>query len=267
MDLIVFDAHFHLDPRGRCIDAAKDFERAGGKAFMLVSKPYLLRLRSRSDVIEEYELLLSIADRVREETGIKVFVALGVHPARISELGVKTGKELLKDSIDIAVKYIEEGKACAIGEIGRPHYEVSTEVLEASNEVIEYGFERAKNLNCAVIIHSESAERTYEELSAIAERAGIDKKRVVKHFSEITSESYGITSSVIATYKNAKSACENMREFMLESDYIDDMDRPGAVIGPKTLPRTVKRLLSEGYEEKMWKAMKDLPEKVFGIEL
>lgn len=264
---ILFDAHFHLDPGGRCIDAAKDFERAGGSAFMLVSKPYLSRLKNRNDVIEEYELLLSMADRVREETGIRVFTALGVHPARISEMGVKEGIELLKDAVDLAVRYIEEGKACAIGEIGRPHYEVSKEELEASNEVIEYGFERSKDVNCAVIIHSESSERTYEDLSSIADRAGIDKRRVVKHFSPVVRETFGLTPSMIATYENARNACESMKEFMLESDYMDDINRPGAVIGPKTLPKTAKRLLSEGYEEKVWRAMKDLPESVFGIDL
>jgi Predicted metal-dependent hydrolase (urease superfamily) len=66
--------------------------------------------------------------------------------------------------------------------------------------------------------------------------------------------------------KNAKNAFENMQEFMLESDYIDDLKRPGAVIGPKTLPRTVRRL-SNVDEERMFRVMKDLPEQIYGISM
>jgi len=169
--------------------------------------------------------------------------------------------------VDIAADYIAEKRACAIGEIGRPHYEVSEEVLEASNEVIEHAFEVAKDLGCAVIVHSESSERTYEDLSRIADSAGIDKKRVVKHFSPVTNDTHGLTPSIIATHSNARSACETMQEFMLESDYMDDANRPGAVIGPRTLPRTVKKLQEEGFEEKVGRAMTDIPEEVFGIDL
>jgi len=266
--MIIFDAHFHLDPEGRCVEAAKDFERTGGSAFMLVSKPYLQAVKGKEDIVKEYEMLLSIAEKVRRETHVEVFTALGVHPARISEFSdVEEGKRILEEAVDLAAGYITERKACAIGEIGRPHYDVSEEVLEASNEVIEHAFEVAKDLGCAVIVHSESSKRTYEELSRIADSAGIDKKRVVKHFSPVTNDAYGLTPSIIATHSNARSACETMREFMLESDYMDDVNRPGAVIGPRTLPRTVKKLLEEGFEEKVGRAMTDVPEEVFGIDL
>ena len=263
-----FDAHFHLDPEGRGVEAVRDFERAGGKGLMLVSKPYVRELRSREDARTEYEILLALAKRAREETGVKIFVALGVHPVRISEFSdVKKGRDVMKETIDLAVEYIRDGKACAIGEIGRPHYDVSDEVFEASNDVLEYAFERAREAGCAVIVHSESSEKTYEDLSAIAEKTGIDKMRVVKHFSPVVRETFGLTPSIIATYENARNACDSMRDFMLESDYIDDLRRPGAVIGPKTLPKTANRLLEEGYEDVLYRAMKDLPERVFGIEI
>jgi TatD-related deoxyribonuclease len=54
---------------------------------------------------------------------------------------------------------------------------------------------------------------------------------------------------------------------MLECDYMDDLRRPGVVIGPKTLPRTANRLLDEGYEDVLYRTMKDMPERVFGIEI
>lgn len=263
-----FDAHFHLDPEGKGIEAVREFERAGGKGLMLVSKPYLREMRSREDARTEYEILLALAKRAREETGVKVSAALGVHPVRISEFSdIKKGRDVMKEAIDLAVEYIIDGKACAIGEIGRPHYEVSDEVLEASNDVIGYVFERANEIGCAVIVHSESSERTYEELSVMAEKAGMDKRKVVKHFSPIVSETFGLTPSIIARYENARRACDSMKDFMLESDYIDDLRRPGAVIGPKTLPKTANRLLEEGYEDVLYRAMKDLPERVFGIEI
>ena len=118
---------------------------------------------------------------------------------------------------------------------------------------------------------SHSAQRkfgeNYEEIAEVADKAGIDKRKVIKHFSPIIDETFGLTPSIIATFKNAKNGFENMQNFMLESDYMDDLRRPGAVIGPRTLPGTVKKLSKFIDEERMFRVMKDLPEEIYGIDL
>jgi TatD-related deoxyribonuclease len=53
---------------------------------------------------------------------------------------------------------------------------------------------------------------------------------------------------------------------MMETDFIDDPDRPGAVLGPKTVPRRVRWLLQEGHEDAVRVAHVETPERVYGID-
>jgi TatD-related deoxyribonuclease len=55
--------------------------------------------------------------------------------------------------------------------------------------------------------------------------------------------------------------------FMMETDYIDDPQRPGAVLGPKTIPRKTLALAEEWGDEIFWKIHKENPEKIYGVEI
>ena len=159
----IFDNHFHMDPEGKGVDAVKEFERSGGTAMMVVSKPYL-PITSGKDFLKEYEILLSLVKKARENSAVKLFVALGVHPCRINDFkDLRTAKKVMEEGIDIAAELVKEGKANAIGEIGRPHYEVTDEVWEVSNEIMLHAMARAKEVDCAVIVHSESSEKTMKK--------------------------------------------------------------------------------------------------------
>jgi TatD-related deoxyribonuclease len=52
----------------------------------------------------------------------------------------------------------------------------------------------------------------------------------------------------------------------METDFIDDPDRPGAVLGPKTVPRRVRTLLDEGYDDAVRRAHVETPRRVYGID-
>jgi len=56
---------------------------------------------------------------------------------------------------------------------------------------------------------------------------------------------------------------------MMETDYIDDPKRPGAVLGPKTVPRRTFELLEKelASKEDLIKIHKENPEKTYGIQL
>jgi len=54
---------------------------------------------------------------------------------------------------------------------------------------------------------------------------------------------------------------------MIETDYIDDPERPGAVLGPKTVPRRTLQLIDRFGEGAFWKVYKENPEQVYGIEI
>ena len=59
------------------------------------------------------------------------------------------------------------------------------------------------------------------------------------------------------------------RPFMLESDYMDERSRPGAVVGPKSVPRTSLRLLASGAldEEALARCHVVTPSRVYGVEI
>ena len=52
----------------------------------------------------------------------------------------------------------------------------------------------------------------------------------------------------------------------METDFLDDPDRPGAVLGPKTVPRRVNWLLENGHGEAIRRAHVETPRRVYGIE-
>jgi TatD-related deoxyribonuclease len=97
------------------------------------------------------------------------------------------------------------------------------------------------------------------------------KDRVVKHYSPpiITQESNsGLFPSVLASEKNIEGALSQGTRFMMETDYLDDLKRPGAVLGVKTVPKRTLKLITEGKltEEDAIIIHQKNPEKVYGIE-
>ncbi|KAF5416679.1 MAG: hypothetical protein C5S49_04440 [Candidatus Methanogaster sp.] len=53
----------------------------------------------------------------------------------------------------------------------------------------------------------------------------------------------------------------------METDYIDDPEMPGAVLGPKTVPRRILQLIDMFGEEAFRKVHKENPAQVCGIEI
>ena len=56
---------------------------------------------------------------------------------------------------------------------------------------------------------------------------------------------------------------------MMETDYIDDRDRPGAVMGPATVPKRTRWLLDTGLtsEGEMDMVHRKNPERMYGVEM
>ncbi len=276
----IVDNHIHLDEiKGYGLEAAKKFKRAGGTAIFLVSK--LTKDVGCSGVALEnfsrlYEETVNLAGKV-EELGIKVFPVLGVHPAElhfmIEEVGREKALEIAKAAVELAGEFIEENRAVALGEIGRPHYTVDEDIKEACHELLLYAFEKARDLDCAVQLHTESIdEKAFWEFSELAERVGLKSNRVVKHFSPPfieAGEKTGVMPSIIAKRNNILEAIGSGTRFLMESDYIDDRQRPGAVLGPKSVPRVTLALLREGIidEDAVYKIHKENIEKVYGVEI
>jgi TatD-related deoxyribonuclease len=273
----ILDNHMHLDLNGRCVEAAKEFERAGGTAIMLVDKPNWALMRSEAGMKEQFGTTLRIADMVRQGTGLTVFVTVAPHPALLSQLvkdmSLDDAVALMRKGVDIAAGLVQEGMVVALGEVGRPHFPVPEEIMEASNGVMVYAMERARDVGCPVTLHTESAtEEIFVFLAGLADKVGLDRGKVIKHFSPpLVDEkvNQGLFPSVVASKDAIEKALAQGDRFMMETDYLDDMRRPGAVMGPKTVPKRTLDLMRTGKmtQEQAYRIHKEHPERIYGIKL
>ncbi len=275
--LPILDNHMHLNPAGRCLEAVREFSRAGGTHLVLVSLPPWslgIEINSPVDYRQVFDKVLKIARRAEEAEKVKVFVVLGVHPAEITKyygrLGLPQTIEIMKGGLEIAREYVEKGLAVGL-KSGRPHYPVEPKVWDASNDIMRHSFIQAKEAGCAVQVHTESStEVGLVEISGIARDAGLAPEKVVKHFSPPMvniCEKHGIFPSVLSGEDAIEKALKEGTRFMMETDYIDDLKRPGSVLGPKTVPKRTKQLIPLWGEDVFWKIHKDNPEKVYGVEI
>ncbi len=146
---------------------------------------------------------------------------------------------------------------------GRPHYDVSDAVWEASNATLKHGLALGADHDCAVQLHTEAAA-DLTEIAEWAEERGLAAERVVKHYAG--GRLAGPIPSVMSEKERLAVAAETGDPFLMETDFVDDPDRPGAVLGPKTVPRRVRWLLEEGYDDAVERAHVATPELVYGID-
>ena len=125
---------------------------------------------------------------------------------------------------------VREGKAVAL-KSGRPHYDVSPEILAASNDVLAHALALAYECRCALQVHAESGPCA--DIGDMARKAGVAVDRVVKHYG---SPDTPLHPSLIAKHEAIPGLVRSKRPFTMESDYMDENSRPGAVIGPKSIP-------------------------------
>jgi TatD-related deoxyribonuclease len=218
-----------------------------------------------------------MAEEIRSKIDIGVFVTVGPYPVDYLKLLEKFGREttieIMKKGIDEAAMLCEEQKSIGIGEIGRPHFPVDDSVIKDSNEIIMYGMKKARDVDVPVILHTESTTpEQCKELVEMGKKIGLPADKIVKHFSPpliFKNENYGLMPSVLASKKNVIEALKKGTRFMMETDYIDDPRRPGAVLGPKTIPKRTLELIESGYftEKQADEIHKQNPEKTYNIIL
>lgn len=274
----ILDNHLHLQPQGDNVEALKQFQSAGGTHVILSNLPYKgMKIKTGKDFVAQYDITLDLAEKCRKETDVEVFVVLGPYPGHLvwlwDELGEDRATDMMVVGMDIAAEMVKEGNALAIGEIGRPHFPVSERIWQRSNEIMKHGMRLAKEVGCAVQLHTESAgPALWKELAGMADSVGLDKEKLVKHYSGpaiLEEENFGLFPSVLSSRKNIEAAAEKGSRFMMETDFLDDPKRPGAVMAPGTVPKRTKAMLEKGIfdEEMVHKIHKEWPERVYGIEV
>ncbi|WP_049947841.1 TatD family hydrolase [Candidatus Halobonum tyrrellensis] len=268
----VLDDHLHLDPeRGRGMDAVDDFARLGGTHLLVVNKPSWhlgVEADDPDDFRAAFETTLDVVADASDRLEGRAWPVLGVHPGLVSRLVDDRGfdpaeaRELMAGGLEVAAEYVADGRALAL-KSGRPHYEVADAVWDASNAVMRRAFELGADHDCAVQLHTEASE-DLREVAAWADDAGLEPHRVVKHYA--AGRLAGPTPSVMCDKDDLLTACAAGEPFLMETDFVDDPDRPGAVMGPKTVPRRVRWLREEGHAEAVRGAHVDTPERVYGID-
>ncbi len=268
----VLDNHLHLDPEhGRGIAAVEDFARLGGTHLLVVNKPSWhlgVEAETGEDFRTVFETTLGVVAQASEVLDGRAWPVLGVHPGLVSRLVDERGfepaeaRDLMCDGLDVAAEYVREGRALAL-KSGRPHYDVTDAVWEASNDVLRHALSLGADCECAVQLHTESTE-DLTDVAAWADERGLAREKVVKHYAG--PKLAGVTPSVMSEPDWLREAAERAEPFLMETDFVDDPDRPGAVLGPKTVPRRVRTLLDEGYDEAIHRAHVETPRSVYGID-
>jgi TatD-related deoxyribonuclease len=278
MPIPILDNHVHLQPQGHSVEAVKEFAKAGGTHLILSHLPYEeVRVRSAADFPPSYDITLKMAERCRSETTVGVDVTVGPYPVLLIHLAEKQGLEkaieIMKAGMEYAQRLVLDGKAVGIGEIGRPHFPVTTEINEASNHIMSYGMQLAKEAGCAVVLHTESATpENMKEIALMADKVGLPRNNVVKHYSPplvLEAENSGLFPSVLAKKESTIEALGKGSRFLLETDYLDDLRRPGAVLSITTVPKRTMSLLQSGRmtEEQAFKIHVDNPLEVYGFKV
>ncbi len=272
LDTPVLDNHMHLDPdHGRGIDAVEDFAHLGGTHLLVVNKPSWhlgVEPDTGEDFREVFERTIAVVTEASDVLEGRAWPVLGVHPGLISRLVDERGfspeaaGELMQAGLDVAAEFVDEGRALAL-KSGRPHYDVSEGVWTASNKVMRHAFERGADLDCAVQLHTEGTD-DLTEVAEWAEAAGLPADNVVKHYAGGTLA--GPVPSVMSEKERLRVAADAGEPFLMETDFVDDPDRPGAVLGPKTVPRRVRWLLEEDHEAAVRTAHVETPRAVYGID-
>ena len=272
--LPVTDNHTHVDDRNGygAEKVAKIFYNAGGKVMIVLNKPTF-----DGDLTTSMDVLVKDIERINKNTPVKAYGLVGVHPAELTYLmkfmSLEEAKEKIINALNYAKNLVEEYDfIVGIGEVGRPHYQVDENVWNASNEILRYCMHLAKDVGCAIQIHAESStEEQFKEFSKMAKETGLNPEKVVKHHCGdmvLEGEKYGIFPSILASRVNEDIIKKSLR-FVMETDYIDDLRRPGVVLGIKTVPRITRKLIEKEIlnEEMVYKIHKENIEKIYGIEI
>jgi len=244
--MIIFDNHLHLRRDGQYLEAVKDFIRTGGTHFVLCQYPMVDQVINDKSYDAVFQKTVDMAHEIQQQLDVTVFTTVGPYPV---------------DFIKLKEKF------------GRKHFPVDQEIMNDSNHILSYGMKQAKEVGVPVILHTETTTSDQcNELVEMGKKVGLSADKIVKHFSPpliLSEENYGLMPSVLASKKNIRKAIKKGTRFMMETDYIDDPKRPGAVLGPKTVPRRTHELLEKDLatEKDVYKIHKENPEKTYGITL
>lgn len=279
------DAHCHANPiRGLGAKVVGEkFKNVGGWFVSLVMLPswdYGGITKNKDDYLKYVWKHIKECEQMRA-IGLKVACFAGFHPAEIDKLinrGIK-GIDVYRYAssvISSLFKLCEEGKLQGVGELGRQHYKSSPESIVIAHKLLEYSVQLAKDTGCPLQLHLENKRGfTAFDIKMILEKISVYKKEsVLIHHARPGLLEEVLNQNIWATTPGIKQSLEVVFKrigygmFMIESDFIDDPNRPGTVVYPWDMVSFQKELLSkEVVEESVLEKLNiDNILKFFGID-
>jgi TatD-related deoxyribonuclease len=273
--LPVVDHHCHLSPKGDGVRAVERFRAAGGTHLFLATQNYEGTVPTSLEAYSrQFEVTWRLAQKVREEVGVQAYPVLAPYPIDLvgasAKLGAPAALELHRSALDLAGRYVREKKAVALGEVGRPHFPVSEEVTAVVEQAFRYALQVARDADCPVVVHS--ADLSADGLLALAAQAreaGLRPDRVVKHYSRSrvpAGSAGGVVPSYLARRELVREVTGEPGPWFLETDYLDDPNRPGAVLDLATVPRRATVIAEDPTlgPDRLWVPFVESVERVYG---
>ncbi len=246
LDLPVIDHHCHLSPSGEGLEAARRFRDAGGTHLFLTTQQYTAAPpTSVEGYREQFETTELMGRRITKDLGVTVYLVVAPYPLDLirsqESLGLAGAGALQRDAIDLAGHWVEEQRAVALGEVGRPHFEVPSNVADAIDESFRYALGVARDVSCPAVVHcADLTAEGYRELALLAAQTSFPVHRLVKHYARsvvAADDRGGVTPSYLARRPLVDRVLAEPAPWFLETDFLDDPRRPGAVLDLATIPR------------------------------
>ncbi len=252
--LPVVDHHCHLSPTGEGIGAARRFRAAGGTHLFLATQNYEAGVPLSPEAYErQFETTLGLARAVEAEAGVRAYAVLGPYPVdlvgQVERLGAPAAIELQGRAMESAGRLIEEQRAVALGEVGRPHFPTAPELAGPVEEVLRRALEVARDVGCPVVLHAEElGPEGFRGLVGLAAQVEFPVGRLIKHYHRSvlpTPEYQGMVPSYLARRETVAAALATPGPWFLETDFLDDPARPGAVLDLPTVARRAHHDLAQ----------------------
>jgi len=274
--LPVVDHHCHLSPHGDGVRAVERFRAAGGTHIFLATQNYEGTVPLSIDAYaRQFETTGRLAERVFSEVGVRAYPVVAPYPIDMvgasARLGPSAALELHRAALDLAGRWVREKKAVALGEVGRPHFEVPPDVAAIVEQAFRHALEVARDADCPVVVHSaDLSPAGFVELADRAREAGLRSERVVKHYarSRVAESSRGaVVPSYLARRELVREVVGTPGPWFLETDFLDDPKRPGVVLDLATVPRRAAAVVAQDPSsgaERLYVPFVESVERVYG---
>jgi TatD-related deoxyribonuclease len=279
-DLPIVDHHCHLSPSGEGIRAAERFARAGGTHLFLATQNYGgSPILSLGTYTEQFDTTEALARRVAEETLVVAYPVLAPYPidllATQSALGLDAAVQLQMSALELAGRRVRDHRAVALGEVGRPHFPVDDRPLASASETLfDFALGVARDSDCPVVVHCEDlSDEGYRAMVARARRAGLRPERLIKHYARaryVPPElEEGPSRSYLARRELVREVLDDPPPWFLETDFLDDPARPGAVLDLTTVPKRAQWVAGQLPDrlERLRVPFEESVRKVYGLTL